>query len=169
MAKSVRKRVEMIGKYLPLFATYYHSLNCLTLIILDCLNVMFEYDTGCCHQLRVHFKLDKKMNGVYSYYLMHNGRPAYRKDSTNYLLFFVNETSGSGPSRWMIEDGFKETEYGLVRYIGENKCPYENVPFQGQNWSHVLAKTIIEPAIPITCDLINTGKFIITYLFKSII
>ena len=128
---------------------------------------MFEYVTGCCHQVRVHLMIDEKLDGVYSYYLMHNGRPAYRKDSTNYMLFFVNETSGSGPSRWIIEDGFKETEYGFIRYEGENKCPYEDVPFQGQSWSHVLAQGVVDPTIWITCDLSNTGKFIIAYLFES--
>ena len=132
-----------------------------------CPKLMFEYDIGCCHQVRVHLMIDEKLDGIYSYYLMHNGRPAYRKDSTNYMLFFVNETSGSGPSRWIIEDGFKETEYGFIRYEGENKCPYEDVPFQGQSWSHVLAQGVVDPTIWITCDLSNTGKSIIAYLFES--
>ena len=99
---------------------------------------------------------------------MHNGRPAYRKGSTNFLLFFVNETSESGPSRWIVEDGFKETEHGFIRYEGENSCPYESVPFQGQTWSNVHAKTIVDPTIWITCDLSNTGTFITLYLFESI-
>ena len=167
MAKSVLKRVEMIGNYLPLFATYYRRLKP-TSIILYCLKLMFEYDIGCCHQVRVYLNFDEKLDGVYNYYLMHNGRPVYRKDSTNYLLFFVNKTSGSGPSRWIIENGFLETEYGLIRYEGENNCPYENVPFKGQTWSNVHAMTIVDPTIWITCDLGNTGTFITSYLFKSI-
>ena len=134
-----------------------------------CLKSIFEYDTGCCHQVRVYLYFDEKLDGVYSYYLMHNGRPAYRKGSTNFLLFFVNETSGSGPSRWIVEDGFKETEHGFIRYEGENYCPYENGPFQGQTWSNVHAKTIVDPTIWITCDLGNTDTFITSYLFKSIL
>ena len=98
---------------------------------------------------------------------MHNGRPAYRKDSTNFLLFFVNETSESGPSRWIVEDGFKETEHGFIRYEGENNCPYDSVPFQGQTWSNVHAKTIVDQNIWMTCDLGNTATFITSHLCKS--
>ena len=130
---------------------------------------MFEYDIGCCHQVRVYLNFDEKLDGVYNYYLMHNGRPAYKKHSTNYLLFFVNETSGSGPSRWIIENGFLETEYGLIRYEGENNCPYENVPFEGQTWSNVHAKTIVDPTIWITCDLGNTATFITSYLCNTFV
>ena len=124
---------------------------------------------ACCQTIDVDVSASDSrllfLNGIYQIHSEFNNRPAYKHESSEAYLFFLNKDEGFGDSHWVIEDELGKTVndmgqkvYGFIRYDGTDSCP-EAV---GQQWSHVWKQNVIDTNIKINCS----RMYILYYYYK---